>query len=151
MRPNRRRLARRLAFETLFELEARDGRALDETLEQRLAALQEESGQTLDRRSVRFAHRLVSGTQEHRADIRGRIEKVAPAFPVDQLAATDRVALELAINELVYAHDAPGPVVINEAVELAKTFGGDSSGRFVNGVLGTIAEGLAESGAAAEA
>ena len=146
-----RRRARRLAFETLFELEARNGRSTDETLGQRRAVLEEETGRALPKGSVEFVRELVLGTQAHRSEIRAKIGEVAPAFPVEQLATTDRVALEMAIFELLYYGDAPTRVVINEAVELAKTFGGENSGRFVNGVLGTIAEGLAESGAATEA
>ena len=68
-----------------------------------------------------------------------RLAAVAPAFPIDQMATTDRVALELATYELLLQRDTPVKVVINEAVELAKTYGGENSGRFVNGVLGTIA------------
>jgi acyl carrier protein len=81
-----------------------------------------------------------------REDLDRRIHGAAPAFPVEQMPRTDRVALELGVYELVYEPSARLKIVINEAVELAKMYGGENSGRFVNGVLGTIAEGLAPSG-----
>lgn len=134
-----RRLARTLAFQTLFELENRPSRSVDEALADRLAGLQEATGQTLHRRTIDFAARLVRGTLAERAAIDERIGKAAPAFPLDQIAGTDRVALEQAVYELLNEQDVPTKVAINEAVELAKTYGGENSGRFVNGVLGTIA------------
>lgn len=137
-----RRLARTLAFQTLFELESRSGQALADTLRQRVDALEEEMGEALSAESAAFASRLVDAALARRSEIDSHIGRLAPAFPVDQMATTDRVALELALLELLYERDAPVKVVINEAVELAKTFGGQNSGRFVNGVLGTIAEEL---------
>ena len=68
----------------------------------------------------------------------------APAFPIEQLSPVDRNALRIAIFELRYT-DVPVKVAINEAVELAKRFGGESSGRFVNGVLGTVVDRLPDS------
>ncbi|MGI8968602.1 MAG: transcription antitermination factor NusB [Chloroflexota bacterium] len=134
-----RRASRDLALQTLFELESRTGRPVEQVLAERVAALEEDAESRLDRRTIDFATELVQGTLAERQEIDQRIECAAPAFPVIQMAATDRVALELGIFELLYAHSAPKRVVINEAVELAKTYGGESSGRFVNGVLGTIA------------
>ncbi|MBV9279001.1 MAG: transcription antitermination factor NusB [Chloroflexi bacterium] len=134
-----RRLARILAFQTLFELEARTGTDVDDTLARRAATLEEDTGEVVRPGALKFATRLVSGTLERRPDIDARIAPAAPAFPVSQMSTTDRVALELAVYELVYERDAPVKVVINEAVELAKRFGAENSGRFVNGVLGTIA------------
>ena len=137
-----RRLARRLALQTLFEMEARSGLGLEETLAQRVAGLEEEAGEAIDPGAVDFARNLVRGAIAERTSIDGRIGHAAPAFPVEQLPRTDRVALELALFELLHARREPVKVVINEAVELAKIFGGESSGRFVNGVLGTIAREL---------
>jgi N utilization substance protein B len=135
-----RRLSRILALQSLFELEARPGLSLQSTLERRAADLEEETGETLGRGLRDFAAALVEGALAHRAEIDARVARVAPAFPVNQLPLTDRVVLELAVYELAYQTDTPLRVVINEAVELAKTYGGENSGRFVNGVLGTIAE-----------
>jgi N utilization substance protein B len=143
-----RRRARNLAFQTLFELEARAGRSVEEALTDRVDALQEETGERVDRRSFEFARELVTGTLAERVAIDRRIGDAAPLFPVEQVALTDRVALEIAIFELLFGHTASVGVVINEAVELAKTYGGESSGRFVNGVLGTIAEDLSVRGGA---
>jgi N utilization substance protein B len=143
-----RRQARRLAFQTLFELESRPGRAVDQALRDRVEAEREETGERVERRTLEFARQLVTGTVAERGNIDRRIGGAAPLFPVEQTALTDRVALEIAIFELLYAHTASVRVVINEAVELAKTFGGESSGRFVNGVLGTIAEELSVRGGA---
>lgn len=106
--------------------------------------MEEESGERLDGDVLRFAKRLVEGALAHRQEIDARIGRVAPAFPVHQMPITDRVALELAMYELTGERSTPVKVVINEAVELAKTYGGENSGRFVNGVLGTIAEELSE-------
>lgn len=139
-----RRAARTLAFHTLFETESRAGSKVDDVLSTRSEVLGEEDVGPLTPESVNFAGSLVRGTLEHRETIDKRIGDVAPAFPVETLATVDRVVLELASYELFQAKDAPVQVIINEAVELAKTYGGENSGRFVNGVLGTIAEGLPE-------
>jgi N utilization substance protein B len=141
---NRRRLARTLAFQTLFEIESRPSGVPDEVLAHRTEALEEEVGEAMGSSTLEFAARLVKGVTAHRAEIDQRIAHHAPTFPVQQLQTTDRVALELAIFELLYDRSAPLKVVINEAVELAKTYGDDNSGRFVNGVLGTIARELPE-------
>ncbi|MEJ7838584.1 MAG: transcription antitermination factor NusB [Thermomicrobiales bacterium] len=87
------------------------------------------------------AVRLTRGVLEHLADIDPHIAKAAPTYPVDQLAAIDRCVLRIAVYELVVTgDDVPFKVAINEAVEIAKRYGGDRSGSFVNGVLGTIAK-----------
>lgn len=138
-----RRLARRVAFEALFELESRADRAPEEALADRTVALEEDTGDVLDERSLDFALGLIRGTLKRREDLYDTLQERAAAFPVEQMPVTDRVALEIGAYELLYFRDAPVRVVINEAVELAKTYGGENSGRFVNGVLGTIAEGLA--------
>lgn len=138
MRP--KRLARTAAFQALFEIESRPGREIEPALQARLQAMEEEQNVRLGAPLVALAERLVRGTIEHRVELDQRIGEAAPAFPVDQMATTDRVALELAAYELMYEQDIPVKVAINEAIELAKTYGGENSGRFVNGVLGTIAE-----------
>jgi N utilization substance protein B len=137
-----RRLARNLAFQTLFELELRPDRPIDAVLEGRVTAIQEEEKERLDPRSVAFARQLVSGALDKREILDQQIQQTAAAFPVDQMPVTDRVALEIGLLELLSEGGTPVNVAINEAVELAKTYGGENSGRFVNGVLGTIAEGL---------
>lgn len=88
---------------------------------------------------------LVNGVIAHQAEIDPIIEKAAPQFPIPQISAIDRNVLRLAIFELNHVPDVPYKVVINEAVEIAKRFGGPNSGRFVNGVLGTISRDLPDS------
>lgn len=135
-----RRLARILAFQTLFELEAR-ARAMEDVVEDRVRDLADED-RAVDQATRAWALELARGTARHRDEIDRHIAAVAPAFPVHQLPVTDRVDLELAVYQIAYDHSVPIGAVINEAVEIAKTYGGESSGRFVNGVLGTIAKGL---------
>lgn len=84
------------------------------------------------------AEMLVRGTISNLAEIDPVLEKAAPAYPIPQIAAVDRNVLRLAIFELHHQHNVPVGVAINEAVEIAKRFGGENSSKFVNGVLGTI-------------
>ncbi len=87
-----------------------------------------------------FIFSLARGVTEHLPDIDVIIEKCAPEWPLEQITIVDRNVLRLGIAELLYGdkNEVPPKVAINEAIELAKTFGGESSGRFINGVLGTI-------------
>lgn len=87
-----------------------------------------------------FAEHLVEGTLRERQTIDKLIEKCAPEWPLEQVTVIDRNILRLGIYELMFGNydEVPPKVAINEAIELAKTFGSDSSPRFVNGVLGTI-------------
>jgi len=87
---------------------------------------------------TKFARDLVEGVVRHKTEIDATIQKFAPAWPVDQLAVLDRNILRLAIFEVLHDNNVPVKVAINEAVELAKAFGADSSARFINGVLGSI-------------
>ncbi|MCH8748935.1 transcription antitermination factor NusB [Patescibacteria group bacterium] len=95
---------------------------------------------------VDFVHNLIFGVEKHRKDIDALIVKVAPDWPLEQITTVDRNVLRLGIYELQFAQadDVPPKVAINEAIELAKTFGGASSGKFVNGVLGTIYKEMGE-------
>jgi transcription antitermination protein NusB len=87
-----------------------------------------------------FVSALVKGTIQNLSTINTLIEKCAPEWPLDQVTIIDRNVLRLGIYELMHGNydEVPPKVAINEAIELAKTFGGESSARFVNGVLGTI-------------
>jgi N utilization substance protein B len=87
-----------------------------------------------------FAEHLLGGVLAERDALDAEIVRFAPAFPVAQLAVVDRNILRLAMYELRQEPDTPWKVVINEAVELAKTYGGDATPRFVNGVLGAVIE-----------
>ncbi|MBI2911310.1 MAG: transcription antitermination factor NusB [Chloroflexi bacterium] len=127
-----RRRARVLAFQALFEHETARHSATD-ALEQLLAhrAAREET--------VAFARELVEGTIRHWSEIDAELHCLAPAWPLDQMSRVDKNILRLALYELLFDNRAPFKVAINEAVELAKTFGSENSARFVNGVLGTVA------------
>ncbi len=85
-----------------------------------------------------FARTLLSGVLEHRAEIDAQIERVATLGPAQQLAAIDRNILRIAIREFLVDNLTPVGAAINEAVELAKKYGSESSGRFINGVLGSL-------------
>jgi N utilization substance protein B len=87
-----------------------------------------------------FVKKLVEGVLDHQKEIDSVIEKAAPEWPIKQIALVDRNVLRLGLFELLFEskREVPSKVAINEAIELAKTFGGESSGKFINGVLGTI-------------
>ena len=130
-RPAERRRARRTALQVLYEVDCTDHRP-GVTLDYRQAE-EKYAAETLA-----FLYWLVSGVIRYRSDLDALIGRYAPEWPVGKLAIVDRNVLRLSIFELSSPDaDAPPKVVINEAVELAKTFGSDSSPRFVNGVLGT--------------
>jgi len=85
-----------------------------------------------------FVKKLTHGVLKNQEQIDRVIEEYAPEWPLEQITTVDRNILRLGIYELKFDNDVPPKVAINEAIELAKTFGGPSSGKFVNGVLGTI-------------
>ncbi len=95
-----------------------------------------------------FIKSLVNGALEKIEQIDKIIEKAAPQWPINQIAMVDRSVLRLGIYELLFGKrdEVPPKVAINEAIELAKSFGGDASGKFVNGVLGTIYREIGEPG-----
>jgi N utilization substance protein B len=126
-----RRQARKLAVQALFEIDSvghLPGAVVDERLEYGYPGEQ----------GAEYLRWLVSGVVRHFEMLNELIVKYAPEWPVDQLAIIDRNILRLAFFEIgAHDSDTPPKVVINEAVELAKVFGSDSSPRFVNGVLGS--------------
>lgn len=85
-----------------------------------------------------FSESLIRGVIDHRDEIDTVITKYAPEWPLDQITIVDRNILRLGVFELKYSQDVPPKVAINEAIEVAKSFGGESSGKFVNGVLGAV-------------
>jgi N utilization substance protein B len=126
-----RRRARGIALQALFEIDSvRHG------MEETLGRLLEEA--ELPEEHADFVHELVSGVMENKEKIDQHIRRFAPAWPVEQLPIVDRNILRLAIFEILLDNKVPIKVAINEAVELAKAFGGDSSPKFVNGVLGSV-------------
>ncbi len=88
--------------------------------------------------SLSFAQLLVRGVTENQLDLDNVIRRYATAWPVNQLPCVDRNILRIALFELLHTPEVPQKTAINEAVELAKVFGSDSSARFVNGVLGSV-------------
>lgn len=126
-----RRAARRVALQALYETES-----VGHTPESALEWLALEEG--LDGPQTRFARSLVAGVLSHRQRIDPIIRECAPAWPLEQVPLVDRAILQIAIFELLFDSETPTKVAANEAVELAKTFGSDSSPRFINGVLGTV-------------
>jgi N utilization substance protein B len=92
--------------------------------------------------SIEFADALVRGVSDSRSELDEHIQTHAPAWPVDQLSLVDRNILRIALYELLHSPEVPQKTAINEAVELAKVFGSDSSARFINGVLGSVMDEL---------
>ncbi|HRA68306.1 MAG TPA: transcription antitermination factor NusB [Caldilinea sp.] len=140
-----RQLARRLAIQTLFEVDSVDHLPGD-VVDARLAnPAPDENGEdapvVVSEEAAGFLRLLVSGVITHRDALDAMIAHYAPEWPVNQLAIIDRNVLRLALYELGCRQlQTPPKVVINEAVELAKLFGSDNSPRFVNGVLGSALE-----------
>jgi transcription antitermination protein NusB len=126
-----RRKARSIALQVLYELDCTRHRT-DEVLA-RLAY-----DESIDEVMLEFITSLAEGVQTHRRQIDSIIEEHAPAFPVDQMAPIDRTILRIGLYELVFARETPYKVSINEAVELAKGFGGEATPRLVNGVLASV-------------
>ena len=93
-----------------------------------------------------FIWQLVDGVVKHMSGLDNIIEKAAPEWPIAQIAIIDRNVLRMGLYELLYANkdEVPPKVAINEAIELAKTFSGQTSGKFINGVLGTVYKQLQE-------
>ncbi len=139
-----RHLARSVVLQTLFEW---DTTAASEKEAQDILVrnIEEFGGDDVDRS---FMDALLKGVLAKKADIDLVIEKAAPEWPLARIAPVDRNILRLGLYELLFADrtQVPAKVAINEAIELAKTFGGDSSGRFVNGVLGAVYKELGEPG-----
>jgi N utilization substance protein B len=126
-----RRRSRIIALQTLFEAEFA-ANSPDQILERNLRD-KEVTGETAD-----FAGQLVHGATSNIQALDDIIKRFAPAFPVSQLASMDRSILRLALFEILIHKEVPYKVAINEALELAKEFGSETSPRFVNGVLGAV-------------
>jgi N utilization substance protein B len=126
-----RRRARALVLQALYELDFTDHSA-QAAIEARF------DDRPLPDAAQEFAQSLVMGVQTYKTYLDSVVGELAPEWPISQIAAVDRNVLRIAIYELLFEPDIPPKVAINEAVELAKMFGGESSPRFVNGVLGSL-------------
>jgi N utilization substance protein B len=132
-----RHLGRIIALQTLYEQDFRrdcGDKSLkpNQILERNIKRYQK----MVDDRE--FISRLVKGVETKQTELDVILQPVAPEWPIDQIARMDRIVLHIGAYELLYDHEIPPKVVINEAVELAKSFGGDNSSKFINGVLGTL-------------
>jgi len=126
-----RRKARALALQAMYEIDTTRHEA-----EEVLGRLLAEGGLSEDNNA--FVRQLVGQAVQHREEIDRKIQRFAPAWPVRQLSVIDRNILRLAISEILFDNRVTVKIAINEAVELAKKFGGESSAKFVNGVLGSV-------------
>ena len=126
-----RRQARMIALQTLYEYDTAH-HVPEEVLQRHIEE------RHLQPKVVEYAHELVMGVCDHLADIDAHIQSAAREWPLEQMARIDKNILRLAIYEILFNNTVPAKAAINEAVELAKLFGSNTSGRFINGVLGTI-------------
>ncbi len=139
-----RHLSRSIVLQTLYEWDFSGGQdaKLPEILDRCVKEFAPGMG------DFSFIQSLLTSVLEKRTDLDGIIEKAAPEWPIDKISIVDRNILRIGLYELLFADrdEVPAKVAINEAIELAKTFGGENSGRFVNGVLGAVYKEIGEPG-----
>ncbi|MBU2235469.1 transcription antitermination factor NusB [Patescibacteria group bacterium] len=135
-----RHLARTIAMQSLYEWDFNERK--DDVVKVLQHNLKEFAPDFDDKG---FSESIVNGVIENQREIDQLITTYAPEWPLDQITVVDRNVLRIGIFELKFSPEIPPKVAINEAIELAKTFGGESSGKFVNGVLGTIFKKMEES------
>ncbi len=139
-----RHLGRIVALQTIYEYEFRtqvgdQSVVVDDILTRNLGKYKSSVDDT------EFVDSLVRGVIDHMNELDNKLRPLAPEWPIEQIARVDRTVLRLGLYELLFSADSvPPKVAINEAVELAKAFGSDNSGKFVNGVLGTAYRTLIE-------
>ncbi len=126
-----RRKARTVALQILYEVDS-VGHDAAAVLARGL------TGVDLSGENTAFVSELVNGVISNKEEIDRNIRRFAPAWPVEQIAVTDRNILRLAIYEILFDNRVSAKIAINEAVELAKRFGSDNSAKFINGVLGAV-------------
>jgi len=131
-----RHLSRSIVMQSLYEWDfsGKKSGVLEKIVEKNI----KEFGPGLQDRD--FIWQLLKGVVSKISSIDKIIEKAAPEWPIDQITIIDRNVLRIGLYELLYGNkeEVPPKVAINEAIELAKSFGGESSGKFINGVLGTV-------------
>ena len=132
--PGRRHQARELALKALFQLEHSPEDDPDEAVHYQAA----DAG--VDAEVEGFARELVHGVLENRDRLDAAIGEASQNWRLDQMAKVDRIVLRIAVYEIAISRNVPVKAAINESIELAKTFSGDEAGRFVNGVLGKVAQ-----------
>lgn len=143
-----RHLSRSIVIQSLFEWDfyGRNPADLKRITEKNI----KEFGPGLE--DTGFIWQLINGVTEHLPKIDKIIEKAAPEWPIEQIPIVDRNVLRIGLYELLYANkeEVPSKVAINEAIELAKNFGGENSGKFINGVLGTVYKEISDEAQKAE-
>jgi N utilization substance protein B len=139
-----RHLSRSIVLQTLFEwdLNALQKKAVEERLHRNVEEF------APNKTDMPFMEKLLDGVLQKQPELDLVIEKAAPDWPIDRISPVDRNILRLGLFELLFADrgEVPAKVAINEAIELAKQFGGDNSSRFVNGVLGAVYKEIGEPG-----
>ncbi|MGQ9823403.1 MAG: transcription antitermination factor NusB [Desulfotomaculales bacterium] len=126
-----RRKAREFALQALFQIDvgkAEPEKAMSYAAEEKVLKPEE----------IDFAKQIVLGVIAHKEEIDRIISRVSHEWEVSRMAAVDRNILRAALYEIIYRPEIPAAVSVNEAVELAKVYGGEDSGRFVNGILGQV-------------
>ena len=129
----KRRKAREFALQILFQLDIRKDKPTA-TILKRFWAEHE-----VDEEVQAFTEEIIKGTYKHLAAINEKIHACAKNWSIERMAAVDRNVLRMAVYEILYKADIPTSVTINEAIEIAKKFGTDDSGSFVNGILDSVA------------
>ncbi len=139
-----RHLSRSVVLQSLFEWDFRDRH--DETIQEIITRVAKEFAPGMG--DFSFIQELITSILAKREDIDKIIEKAAPDWPLDKISIIDRNILRIGLYELLFAdrNEVPAKVAINEAIELAKSFGGENSGKFVNGVMGSVYKELGEPG-----
>ena len=133
---SRRRQARVAVMQTLFEVDFAGEKKRHDTNDILRRNIDEAGRASVDNA---FAEELLSGIEKHEDDIRAAMQEHAPQWPLERMDAITRAILMVGTYELLFSEDAPPAVIMNEAIEIAKEFGGGESGKFVNGVLNAIA------------
>lgn len=137
-----RRLARETALQVLFQLDIAGEKTEITTEDSEIATIVRHWAEefAVPETSIPFAQELVKGTLSHMNDIDAKLSQLSEGWAVSRMANVDRNLLRLACYEILYREDIPGRVTINEALEIAKRYGSEESGKFINGILDRIVE-----------
>lgn len=134
-----RHISRILSMQTLFEYSLRKNSDPQKIIDYNQKVFAENV------KDLTFLQELVFGVIENRKEIDKKLGEYAPEWPIEKLATVERIILEIGLYELLFTNDTPHPVIINEAVEIAKTYGDANSSKFINGVLSTASKKIKKS------
>ena len=126
-----RHLSRTVAMQSIYEWDFRPDEPLNDIVRRNIEVYKDDVDEG-------YVIQVVEGIEKNITEIGASIVNVAPEFPIEQIATIDKAILRVAIYEILHDNDVPAKVAINEAVELGKNFGGESSYKFINCVLGTL-------------